>query len=92
MLHFQPFHKGVCQTGIEVYLQGDRHGDQQHMEEAARNVVGLKGEYKDQSCEQRGNRHRREFRQQNPFKPCLPVLANQQGPQDYTCRKAIPTS
>ena len=45
-----------------------------HKEEAAQNVVGMKGEYKDQSCEQRGNRHRREFRQQNPFKPCLPYL------------------
>src|ERR1035438_9626466 len=81
MLDLEQLHEAIGQAGIEINLQGNGHGDQQHMEKAAGNVVGLKGEDQHQRGQQRRHRDRREFRQQRPFKPGLSALADQPGAQ-----------
>src|SRR5471030_65 len=86
MLHLEPFHQPVSEARIEINLQGNGNGNQQHMEKAPRDVIRLKGKNEDQRAQQRRRRDRREFRQQHFFKPLPAALAHQQKAQERAGR------
>ena len=77
MLDFEPLHKAVSEARIKINLQGDRNRDQHHMEKSPGDVIRLKRKDQHERAEQRRDRDRREFRQQDAFKPCLPVAPHE---------------
>src|ERR1035441_9402969 len=77
MLHLEEPHQSVGQRGVEVDLQGDGHGNQQDVEEAAGDIVGLESEDEDQGGEQRGDGDGREAGQEPLFEPLLSAAADE---------------
>jgi hypothetical protein len=76
------FIKPVGQRRIQIHLQRDRYGDQNHVKIPVGDVVGLKREDEDQCRKQRRDGNRREARQEFFLKPALAAPANLQRAQN----------
>src|SRR5690242_7904593 len=77
--------KAIGEAGVKVNLQRDWHRDQNHVEEAPRDVVRLEGEYQHQRCPH-GDRHGRVFYERTPREQRIVVTG---GPAGSAGKSAI---